>query len=245
MMETTTAQPNEPRGDRRPFFEHLEEMRQRLFRSLLWLSAATVICGWFAPQILAWLIRPVGRVYFQSPVEPFFTHLNAAFLGGITLSFPLLAWEVWGFLRPALKPKERSWVLEIVLASAALFFLGAAIGWTVLLPTALKILLSFGTEFMEPMLSIGHYVNFAFWLLIGCGIAFQIPLVVLFLSATGLVQPRSLWIQWRLATVGLLVLAAALTPGPDIMSQLILAAPLFTLYFGSAALSLFWARELK
>mgnify|MGYP001566637249 CR=1 FL=1 len=229
--------PAEIAESRRPLAEHFEELRRRLLRAFLWLTAATVLSWNFAPQILEWLVRPVGRVVFQSPVEPFLTHLKAALLGGIALSFPMLAWEIWGFLKPALRPQERGWIFEVVLASAALFFLGAGVGWVVLLPAALRVLLSFGTGFMVPMLTIGHYVNFASWLLIGCGIAFQIPLVVLFLSTTGLVQPRSLWRQWRLVTVGLLVLAALLTPGPDVVSQMLLAAPLVALYLGSVALS--------
>lgn len=223
--------------ERRPFLDHLEELRRRLLRSFLWISLGMIV-GWrAAPHLLEILIRPVGQVVFLSPVEPFLVHLKVAFLGGLGISFPLLAWEAWSFVRPVFPHQGRWPVLALIPVSAGLFFAGAWFGWKLLLPAALKILLSFGGGVMTPMITVGSYVSFAGWLIAGCGLIFQVPLVVLFLAAIGLVRPITLLRQWRPAVVGILIIAAVITPTPDIFTQLLLAGPLAGLYLLSVVLS--------
>ncbi len=226
-----------PLDDRRPFLEHLEELRRRLLRCFLWMGLGMAVAWRFAPQLLEVLIRPVGQVVFLSPTEPFLVHLKAAFLGGLGLSFPLLALEVWGFIRPAM-PSGRPWPLLLIMpVSGALFSLGAWFGWAWLLPSALKILLSFGGGMMQPMLTVNSYIGFAGWMIAGCGLIFQLPVVVLLLTATGLVRPVWLVRQWRIAVVAILVVAAVLTPTPDVLTQLLLAGPLAVLYIVSVLLA--------
>jgi len=179
----------------------------------------------------------VGQVVFLSPVEPFLVHLKVAFLGGLGLSFPLLAWEAWSFVRPAFPHQGRWPVLALIPVSAGLFFAGAWFGWKLLLPAALRILLSFGGGVMTPMITVGSYISFAGWLIAGCGLIFQVPLIVFSLAVIGLVQPVTLLRQWRLAVVGILIIAAVITPTPDIFTQLLLAAPLAALYLLSVILS--------
>ncbi len=222
---------------RRPFGEHLEELRRRLLRSLFWLTAATGLSWIWAPRLLAWLIEPMGQVVFLSPMEPFLVQLKAALLGGLLLGSPGIAWECWSFVQPALRPAARPRTITLVAASAALFLAGAWLGRRFLLPASLAILLGFRTEFMAPMLTVGAAMNFAFWLIAGSGLLFQIPLGIVVLCRGGWVRPATLVRQWRPAAVGLLVLAAVVTPGPDIVSQLILAAPLAGLYLLSAGLA--------
>lgn len=177
----------------------------------------------------------------MSPVEPFLVRLKAAFLGGIGLSFPFLAWEGWGFLRPALRPAEQGGMILLVPASMALFAGGVAFGWLMLLPSALKILSSFQSSAMVPMITVEHYFNFAGWMVLACGLIFQVPLVVLALVRMGGVRPENLLRQWRPAVVIILAAAAVLTPTPDLFNQLLLAAPLAILYGVSVGLS-FWVR---
>ena len=215
---------------RKPFLSHLEELRHRLLRCFLWAGLGTA-AGWFlAPALLTALIRPVGQVVYLSPVEPFMTQLKVAFLAGIAFSSPLLAWELWGFLRPALPAGQRWQLLPAAPVSAGLFLLGGWLGWRFLLPAALKILSSFGSASMVPMLTVGHYVGFAGWLILSCGLAFQLPIAVWLLSRAGVVRPGTLVRQWRVAVVAILVAAAALTPTPDVASQLLLASVLAALY---------------
>lgn len=227
-----------PLDERRPFLTHLEELRRRLLRCFLWIALGMAAAWRVAPQILELLLAPAGRVVFLSPVEPFLVHLKVTFLAGAALCFPLLAWEGWGFLRPALGPGRHLPLFLLILpASVALFFTGAWFGWSWLLPAALKVLLSFGGDLMTPMLTVGHYVGFAGWLIAGCGLIFEVPLVILFLTAAGLVRPVSLVKQWRAALLIILVASALLTPTPDVFTQLLLAAPLAALYVGSVLLS--------
>lgn len=221
----------------KPFIEHLEELRRRLLRAFLWLSVGTAVSWRFADRLLELIVRPVGQVVYLSPVEPFLVHLKTAFLGGIVLVFPLLFLEVWGFLKPALRPSQRWPILVILPAGVALFLAGIAFGWNLLLPSALKILRSFGGATMVPMITVEHYLNFAGWLVVGCGLIFEVPLIILGLARVGWVQPQALVRQWRLAVVGILIVAAALTPTPDIFTQLLLAAPLAALYLLSVSLS--------
>lgn len=223
----------------RPFVDHLEELRRRLLRSFLWVGIGAAISWRFAGSLLALLVSPVGQVVYLSPVEPFLVHLKAAFLGGLAISFPLLAWECWGFFRPALRPRER-WAAGLFLpVSTGLFAVGVWFGWKWLLPSALKILQSFGAAYMTPMLTVGHYLSFAGWLVVGCGLIFQVPLVVLLLARLGVVRPAALARAWRPALVGIFLAAAVLTPTPDVFTQLLLAAPLAGLYGISVILS-FW-----
>jgi len=230
--------------ERKPLLDHLEELRRRLLRSFLWAGLGMAVAWRAAPQILEILIRPAGRVVFLSPAEPFLVTLKAAFLGGLVLSCPLLAWEVWGFFRPALPVRGRGWILAFLPASAGLFLAGAWFGWKWLFPSALKILLSFGGDVMTPMLTVGSVVGFASWLIAGCGLIFQVPLVIFLLTAVGLVRPVTLLRQWRPAVIGILIIAAVLTPTPDIFTQLLLAGPLAVLYVLSVGLSFLvqWGR---
>ena len=222
---------------RKPFLSHLEELRRRLIRSFLWVGLGTA-AGWaWAPRILEALIRPVGQVVYLSPVEPFMTRLQVAVLAGIGAASPLLAWETWGFLRPALGGTRRAQAFALSAASAALFLAGLWAGWRFLLPAALKVLLSFGSASMAPMLTVGNYAGFAGWLLVSCGLAFQIPLAVWFVTRAGWVRPAALLRQWRVAVVVILVLAAALTPTPDVATQLLLASVLGALYALSVAVA--------
>ena len=222
---------------RRPFWDHLEDLRRHLLRALLWMGLGTAFAWRAAPRILEELVRPVGQVVYLSPAEPFLTLLKAAFLGGFVLSFPLLVLEASAFLRPAFSSAQRRALLALILISTGLFLLGAWFGWRFLLPAALTVLLRFGQGFMTPMLTVGNAVSFAGWMVVASGLAFQIPLAVWLAARLGWVRPAALLKQWRLAVVGILILAAALTPTPDVASQLIVAALMGALYLGSVGLA--------
>ena len=224
--------------------EHLEEIRRRFLRIFLWVSLGTAIVWHYAHPLLAYLVRPVGQVVFTSLTEPFLVHLEVAFLGGILLASPLVAGEIWGFIRPAVKnPRGSLPLIILVLVSLGLFLSGAVFGWKILVPSALRILLAFGGDFMTPMLGVGDYLTFVSWLVIGCGAIFQTPILILFLSGAGVVRPQTLLRHWRVAVVVILIIAAVITPTPDIFTQLLLAAPLFVLYFFSVGLSLIFQKS--
>ena len=226
----------------RPFLEHLEELRRHLLRCFLWIGLGVAVCWTQAGKILFFLLKPVGPVVYLSPVEPFVVQMKAAFFGGLLLVFPLIAWEIWGFLRPAVRPGTRWTLAPLIAASAGLFFTGSGFGWAVLLPAALFFLRGFASDLLIPMITVGHYIGFATWLVLGCGLIFQLPLGILAATRAGLIRPATLVRQWRLAAVAILIAAAVLTPTPDIFTQLLLAAPLAALYVVSILLSGWVAR---
>ncbi len=231
---------------KRPLLEHLEEIRLRLLRVFLWVGLGSVLAWQYAHLLLSYLVRPVGQVVFTSLTEPFLVHLKVAFFGGILLASPLIAWESWGFVRPALKQTPaRLAIILLALASAVLFLAGVWFGWKILVPSALQVLLAFGGDFMTPMISVGGYLSFVGWLAVGCGLIFQTPIIVLFLVAAGLVRPQTLVRHWRVAIVLILLMAALLTPTPDIFSQLLMAAPLFVLYFFSVMIALMFQKPSR
>jgi sec-independent protein translocase protein TatC len=223
--------------DRLPFTFHLEELRRRILRSLLWVALGAGVSFQFAPRILSWLLQPVGKVVFLSPAEPFLLHLKAAFLGGVFLGAPLIAWEIWGFLSPALRFHERRVAFFLVPVSVGLFFLGGWFGWRWLLPAALSFLLTFQSERLTPMLTAGSTIPFLGGLVLGSGIAFQVPVVVGALARFGVVGPVHLLRQWRLAILAILIFSAVITPTPDIATQLLLAIPIGVLYLGSVGVA--------
>jgi len=225
--------PDEPR----PFLEHLEELRRRLLRCFLWAALGTTLAWRYTPSLLTQLIQPAGQVVYLSPVEPFLVHLKVAIFSGLVLSVPLLMWETWGFLCPALGPAACSLVGLLVPVSIVLFLAGGWFGWKVLSPSALKILGSFSGGVMTPMLTADHYLSFVSWLILGGGLIFQVPLAVLALAWAGMVRPAALLHHWRAALLVILLASAVLTPTPDIFTQLLLAGPLAILYTVSVALS--------
>ncbi len=230
-------------GEQRPFLEHLEELRWRMMRSLLWILLGMSLVLHFSGDLLSWLIRPVGKVVFLTPTEPFLAYVKVAVLGGLGLSAPLLAFEAWGFFSPALHPRERRLVFLFIPTSVGLFFAGGWFCWKLLLPSALKFLLSFSSSTLIPMIAIGSYISFVGMFLVASGLFFQMPIVILFLVRVGILSPWMLLRQWRLAIIAILVLAAILTPTPDMANQLLLAVPMTILYFISVCLSFLVRRK--
>ena len=221
----------------RPFLEHLEELRRRILRCFLWIGLGTAVSLHYSHTIVNWLTQPAGKLVFLNPTEPLMVHLKAAFFGGLFLSMPLVTWEVWGFVAPALNSGERKPVLFLMPLSAALFLCGSWFGWFIVVPTSLKFLLSFSSDSLVPMLTVGSYVTFASWLVIGCGLIFQMPMVVAFLARWGILKPSTLLRQWRLAVVAIFIVAAILTPTPDVVNQTLLALPMIVLYIISVGVA--------
>ena len=223
-------------GKTLPFFEHLDELRRRLLISLGAVAVSSVCLYFFADGLLALLIQPLQRVegstlYFFSPQEAFVIKLKITLLAGVLAASPVLAWQIWQFVAPALYPGEKKAVLPLVSATAALFVGGAAFCYWAVLPAALGFLVGgMQTEYLRPLLSVGDYVGFLSGMMLAFGIAFNLPLVVLALVASGLIQPRDLNRCQRQAIVLIFIAAAVLTPGPDIASQLLLALPLVALF---------------
>jgi sec-independent protein translocase protein TatC len=220
-----------------PFLDHLEELRWRLLKSLLAVGIGTAV-GWFAVQqldIVALLKAPIapflsgGKLAFTSPTEPLVLTLKLAFVTGILLGSPVVAYQLWAFLAPALYPREKRVIAPAFTAGLVLFTGGAVACYRWVLPAALTVLFAFQREDLAAVITIDRYFSFATQLIVAFGIIAELPLVVTILAAFGLVTPATLTRHRRYAIVVAAIVAAFLTP-PDALSMLMMLVPLLLLY---------------
>ncbi|OGR85331.1 MAG: twin arginine-targeting protein translocase TatC [Elusimicrobia bacterium RIFCSPHIGHO2_02_FULL_57_9] len=213
-----------------PLTEHLVELRRRLIVSLLILAAGSAAVFHFSGEFLNWLARPVGSLIFVAPTEAFYTRLRLAVYGGFLLTLPLILHQVWLFTARAIEPRWRKMFLSMLPLSYGLFLLGSALCLYLVVPTAMKFLLSYGSEGVEPMITLGAYLDFVTGLSLSFGFVFQLPLVFYSLNRMGILQ-RSRLVKLRRHIYLLCFLSSAfLTPGPDVVTQLCLALPALVLF---------------
>jgi len=213
--------------------EHLEELRLRLLISVAAFAVATIASFVFVERILGVLIRPVGRVVFLAPTEAFFVRIKVAALAGALLSLPVVLYQLWRFVAVGLTPTERRYALGLLPVSLVLFVGGATFAFFTILPVGVRFLLSYQTEALVPMISIGAYTSFATAFILAFGLVFQLPVVVLLLARLGIVTPATLAAGRRYAILGIVALSAVLTPGGDVVSQALMAVPTYLLYEAS------------
>jgi sec-independent protein translocase protein TatC len=220
-----------------PFLAHLDELRGVLIKCLIALVAASAICWVFSGYILdALVVATAGEAKFIGPAEAFAARLKVTVMCGVLVSLPPVAYWIWGFVVPGLMENERRFLFPIVISSSALFYIGAAFSYFALTPVVVKVLLSFGTQYIQPQITIAPLLGLIIRLAIACGLVFQLPLVLTILSYFGVISPEWLKSKWRYAVLGIFVLAAIATPA-DAASQMILALPMVALYFISVVLS--------
>lgn len=217
------------------FVFHLEEFRRRVLLCLTVFSVAAVFCYFFSRDLLEFLIAPLTRyqeaeLIFQKPYEAFLTHLKAAALAGFFIASPVLFFQLWLFIAPGLYEKEKKTVLPFIFVTVLLFLAGAYFAYAVVIPWGLYFLLSFQTESLKPLLSLGAYFSFLMGMLLAFGILFDFPIVIVGLVRLGVVSTDALKKTRKVIIVILFILAAILTPSPDPISQLLLALPLLLLF---------------
>lgn len=229
-----------PKSDeRRPLVEHLEELRRRLGVCLAAMAVGGCLTYAVRERLLVWLLAPVGHVAFTSVSEPLMAQLTLAAWGGALLAAPVILWQAWAFVAAGLRPPERRLIGWLLPVGFALFAAGAWLGLVRLVPMTVRVFLSFAGEPMVPMLSVSRYLGFVGSLTLACGVIAQTPLVIAVLARLGIVTPAFLRYHWRGVVVGSFVLAAVITPTPDIVTQSVLAVMLLALYgisIGLAAL---------
>lgn len=213
-----------------PLVEHLIELRRRMIACLGILAASTLFTYRWAEDFLSWLAHPAGRLYFQAPTDAFYIRLKAAVLAAFLLGLPLLLYQAWLFIARALPPASRRVLARLLPISYVLFLLGAAVALFVVVPAAMRFLLSYQTDAIQPLLGLGAYLEFVATLSLAFGAVFQIPIVLFGFNRAGLVSREALARRRRYVYLLSVAGAAFLTPGPDVFSQLALALPAVILF---------------
>ena len=232
------AEEPRPHGEM-PFLEHLEELRWRIIWSLLAILIGCVV-GFFIVDkldIVGILKRPVApylaltnsRLVFTNPTEPILLTFKLAFVVGLLLAFPVIAWQLWAFLSPALFERERRLVLPSAIAAVLLFGCGAMLAYAWVLPLALKVLFGFQSESLAPLITAGGYFGFATMVVLAFGFIFELPLVLLLLVYLRILSAATLSRHRRTAIVGNAVVSAFLTPA-DVVSMILMMIPVQLFY---------------
>jgi sec-independent protein translocase protein TatC len=230
-----------------PFLDHLEELRWRIIKSLA--AVAVTVAASFAvlaqPQfdVIGFLARPIlpllhgHKLIFTHPTDSFSIYMNMSIILGLVFASPIVVYQAWAFLAPALHQHEKRVVVPVTVGAAGLFLCGVAVSWFGVMPLALKWLLAFQTESMEPMISGLEYFDFLLTMSLAFGLAFELPIVILALTALGIVTPQFLRKYRRHAIVLCVFVGAFLTPGDLVWTTLAMAVPLYLLYELSIVLS--------
>jgi sec-independent protein translocase protein TatC len=214
------------------FVDHLEELRWRLLRSLGALLAGAALCLIWVRPLVKLLEQPAQGIRFLqlAPGEYLFVSLKVAGYAGLTLALPYVLYEGLGFVLPGLSRRERRLVAPAVAASAVLFLAGLAFAWWALVPAALRFLVSYGADVVEPIWSIERYLDFVLLLMVATGLAFELPVLQLLLGALGLVRSRQMLASWRLVVLLAAVAGAVLTPSTDPVTMLLLSGAISALF---------------
>lgn len=219
------------------FTEHLEELRRRILGVLLFFLAAFALLFFLSDHLVAFLQAPIEglglSLYYFKPYEKFLTYMRIAFWGGVILSLPLAVLQASLFVYPALRKNEVRYFLFAVLAAPLLFAAGSAFAYRVIAPLAFRFFLSFSPgDNVLPFWGFGEYASFLFALMVAAGLVFLLPLFLLLLVGTGLVNTQTLS-RLRPWVIMAIALAAALLTPPDVVSQILLGVPLYLLFEGS------------
>jgi sec-independent protein translocase protein TatC len=214
------------------FFDHLAELRQRIIWSVIAIGLGFLATFHFSDRIIKFLARPLAfELVSLAPTEAFWVNMKVAMIAGLFLALPVVLYQVWAFVSPGLLPHERRYALPFVIIGTLFFGVGVAFAVWVVIPFAIKFLVSFGeVRGIKPMISVGNYVDFVLKFTVAFGAVFELPLAITLASRMGLVTPQFLAKNRKYAILINFVIAAILTPTPDVFNQTLMAGPLIVLY---------------
>lgn len=216
------------------FFDHLEELRWRIFYSLIAFFSCACGCFIFIKPIVAFLEIPAHglKIVETAPGQFFFTSLEVAGYSGLICASPIILYHIIQFVLPGLTRKERKLILPIVIGSTFLFVSGLIFAYYVLIPVTFKFFVSFGGDVIEQLWNFKDYFYKVLTFLLCTGLTFQIPVIQLLLGSLGIVSSQKMFSAWKYVILGAAILAAILTPSTDPFTQSLLAGPILLLYFG-------------
>ena len=218
------------------FFQHLGELRKRVFYALGFILVFFMVSWAFVEKIYIWLAQPVlqflpegQKLAFTSLTEPFMMYIKLAFISGLFLASPFVFHQLWLFISPALYKKEKKWVFPFVFFTTFFFLLGGAFGYYYIFPWACKFFLEIGKDF-NAIITISEYFTLAFRVLLGIALVFEMPILTFLLAKIGILKARFLVKYFKYAVVLIFVIAAIITPTPDMITQSMFAIPMLVLY---------------
>ena len=221
------------------FLDHLEELRKRLLYSALAIAVCTGLAFYFADELIALLTAPMQgqKLYVTEVTGSFMAYFKISLFAGLILALPFVFYQLWSFVSPGLRRSEIKMVLPLVLVSTLLFASGAAFCYFLILPVSLKFLLEFSGDLFQPMITVSSYIGFVGGMVLAFGLGFQIPVIAFALAKMGMVTGPGLAGARRYAVMVILIASAILTPTPDIVTQLLLAGPIYILYEASIVIA--------
>ncbi len=238
-----------------PFLDHLEELRWRIFRSLgaivvgfgvgLWLVQQFQLVNLLKRPIAPYLTGAGGKLIVTSPTEPVMIVFKLGFIVGLVLASPILLWQLWAFLAPALYAREKRALVPALFVGLLLFLTGAALAYVFVVPKALEVLFSFQTEAIQPFITYDNYFGFVLQVVLALGLSFELPLVIIILAWLEVIGPAELARFRRFSVVGAFAAGALLSPGADLVSMVMMTIPLLLLYEVGYAGSVVIARRRR
>jgi sec-independent protein translocase protein TatC len=250
MFESATEDSSEEqKRDAMPtmgFLDHLEELRTRLVYSIIAVAVGFFACWGYREKIYEIMQKPImdalkangmtDKLVYLNPVEPFNLYLKIAALAGLFLTSPFVLYQVWMFISPGLYRNEKRYVMPFMASTIALFAGGGYFGYRVVYPRALDFLIGFGKQF-QPMITIGEYTSLFMSIVLGMGLIFEMPILIFFLALMGIVSAGFMWKNFRYAILIIFIIAAIVTPTPDVLNMCIFAAPMIGLYIISIGIA--------
>jgi len=239
-------------NDKMPFLNHLDELRKRLFVSFIAIIICFLGAFHFSEFIFKVLLLPMNNdiqflthypfvtfiekegvqqsLVFLAPAEALWAHFKIAMIAGVIIAMPILFQQLWKFISPGLDHKEKRYAMPFIVFASGMFLFGALFCFVIVLPFAMKFLLTYKTESMTPMISVERYIDFCLKFILAFGVVFELPLVIVFLARLGIVTPKTLAKYRKYAVLVAFIVAAVLTPTPDAFNQTLMAAPIIVLY---------------
>jgi sec-independent protein translocase protein TatC len=240
---TTEERVDDEIEDTQSLTEHLAELRTRIIRAALAVLIGMVVIVAFYDQVLEFLKQPyvdlceskaVGfcdpELFITSPTEGLSTRIRVGMYGGIIAALPVILWQIWRFVVPALHAKEKKYAVPFVLSSVVLFAAGGTLAY-ITVDRALDFLISWAGDDVNEIFTVNSYISLIGLMIFAFGIGFLLPVLFVFLQLVNVVSPRTLLKSWRYATIGVFVLAAVITPSGDPVTLMMLALPMLFLYF--------------
>jgi sec-independent protein translocase protein TatC len=221
---------------RMTILEHLEELRKRIMWSIVAVIGGFLLCWYWAQPIFNWMALPITqflpageKLAFTGLVDPFMLYMKVALLAGIFVASPVILWQFWLFVSPALYRHERAIVVPFVVLTTICFLGGGYFGYKIAFPMVVKFLLSVGQDFRQ-VITINEYFSMASKVILGLGLVFELPVLIMVLARFGIVTARFLLKYFRFAVLIIFIVAAIITPTPDIPTQCVFALPMIGLY---------------